>query len=373
MPYGIDPKGMGFYWPESEQKRSEVLIIKRSSPDVFEATYQCRPGSRQGSIFLADDLDSFYQCLVRGVQFSPSELALGMPSPYVRDFVSQGHCVLQAWDTAFSTSLQAAHTVCVTALIVPCQAYHRGENPAIVGPCDYHFDVLILDVFRRRVDWGGLVNAAKTLYQLWRPQEVLIEKKASGISLIQSLESSGIPIVPMPATASKGARAVNSVTLKTAGSVQGWFRQHRVLSPTYAPWLEAWRTELKDFSGNDDASSDQVDATVHLVTRAIIMGSGMVHLPADWAPERSQLPGYLAASQSSQPLATDPRALMLSAIGDLVNQSEDPYWGTCARCVHDGQKFCTIQGRRMLALDSCDSYADDLPTDVNLLSEAMRK
>ena len=370
--YGYDPLKQGFYWPDSAQKRSEVMQIRRSAPDVFESTYQCRPGKREGSIFLADDLNAFFTCANNGIPFPPADLSLGIHSPLTRDFISRGHSLLQAWDTAFSTSLQSAHTVCVTGLLVPCSSYHRGEDPAILGPCEFHFDVLLLNVFRRRLDWGGLVTNLKTQYHIFRPQELLIEKKASGISLIQSLESSGLPIVPMEATASKGARAINSVTTKTAGSVQGWFRQHRVLCPTQAPWLDAWRAEMKDFSGNDDASSDQVDATVHLVTRAIILGSNSVQLSAEWAPERVGTPGYLDPAAPTLESSNDPRSLKLAWLGRLPDLTEDPFSGTCSRCIQHGDKFCAIQGRRMLAMDSCEQFSDTAPTDINVLSDAVR-
>lgn len=374
-PYGIDPRGQGFFWPESDQKRSEVLQVRRGQPAVFEATYQCRPGSREGSIFLASDINNYYRTIIKGHEFSPVELSMGIHSPNAKAFIQSGHMCIQAWDTAFSTTSTAAHTVCATGLLVPCQSYHRGEDPSVVGQCEFHFDVLLLNIFRKRIDWGGLVEAFKEQYQLFKPQEVAIEKKASGIDLIAAMESTGIPLIPMPANQSKGARAVNSVTLKTAGSVQGWFRQHRVLVPVYAKWLDAWQKEMKDFSGNDDASSDQVDATVHLITRAIQLGSSMISLPLDWIPERTGAPGYLAEDnfRPQDPASEDPRALILSMLGDLPNLTVDPYDGTCSRCVHDGVHFCRIQGRRMLPVDSCDYYADTLPIEFAAMSKDVRR
>ena len=372
--FGTDPKGMGFYWPTSEQKRSEVLSVKRNSPSDFEAIYQGRPGAREGSVFLEADLNAFYALEVNGVPFAPTELVLGLNSAPIRAFTKQGYCVLQAWDTAFSTTMSSAWTVCVTALLVPCQKYHCGEDEKLLGPCEYHYDVLLLDVFRKRLDFAGLLPELRRLHILWNPQEIVIEKKASGIDAIAALKNSTLPIIPVTPRDGKRERAVNSVGLKTAGSVQGWFRQHRVLTPPFAHWLEKWRTELKDFSGSDDTSSDQVDATVHLITRAIIMGSSMVTLPTDWTPERSAIPAHLLGM--NQPGAfnqADPRAVALSTIGALPELSEDPFWGTCSRCIHQGDKRpCPIQGRRMLAMDSCDHFSDTPDVDTNALAEAFR-
>lgn len=351
VPYALDDSKVGFFWPESPSKRDEALIAQRNAPDTFEAVYQGRPGMREGSIFLESDLNAFFA--------APPSLELGVSSPEVRSFNARAHMCAQSWDTAFSTTSAAAHTVCVTGLFVPCTAYHCNEDPLLLGPCEYHFDVLILSVFREKLDWGSLTNALKTQRLLWLPQEILIEKKASGQSLIQAFEPAGFPIVPMPAAGSKRARAVNSIDLKAAGSVQGWFRQHRVLTPQAAPWLDKWRMEMKDFSGNDDASSDQVDATVHLVIRAIQMGSSMAVLPSDWSPERSGIPENMIASSSIMlPTGQDPRAVLLDSFNSLSDWTTDPFDGTCGRCVHDGVNFCPIQARRMLAFDSCSEFVD---------------
>lgn len=354
--YAPDEAGYGFFWVESKQKLEEALSVRRNAPADFEAVYQGRPGQREGSIFLEADLNAFFD-----PGFNISEFTLGVASPFVARFVQSGHAVGQAWDTAFSTSSQAAYSVCVTGLFVPCQEYHRGEDPALVGPCEYHFDVLILDVYRKRIDWGDLVNAVKVQYALWKPFEVVIEKKASGQSLIQNFSATSIPIQGVGAKDSKGDRALNSVTTKTAGSVQGWFRQHRVRTPVEAPWLEKWRAELKDFSGAEDSSSDQVDATVHLITRAILMGATMAVLPTDWKPEYSVISN--AQVDSNRPdlsTITDSRMGILVSLEMLKDLHEDPFQGTCARCSHEGDQAagCKIMGRRMLPFDSCPSFIE---------------
>lgn len=374
--YAQDDAGFGFFWVESKQKLEEALSVRRNAPAEFEAVYQGRPGAREGSIFLEDDLNAFYH-----FDFDPHEFQLGIASPFVAQFIRKGHSVGQAWDTAFSTSSQAAHSVCVTGLFIPCTEYHRGEDPAIMGPCEYHFDVLILDVYRKRIDWGDLVGAVKSQYTLWKPFEVVIEKKASGQSLIQNFTATSIPVVGVGAKDSKGDRALNSVNVKTAGSVQGWFRQHRVRVPKWAPWLEKWKAEMKDFSGADDSSSDQVDATVHLITRAILMGATMAVMPSDWKPEYSAIANSQsdAITRSHMPdysTITDARAGILVALDMLPSLSMDPFQGTCARCSHEGDQAagCKIMGRRMLPFDSCPSFiekgleADDADSSTGIES-----
>lgn len=368
--YARDPSKLGFYWPESEQKKRELLSVFRQSPAIFESTYQGRPGRREGSIFLSADLDNFFHPPLDS--FGLSTLSLGIQSPATAAFTSSAHGVFQAWDTAFSSSAQSAHTACITGLFVPCSSYHCGEDESIFGPCDFHFDILILDVFRERVDWGGLVSALKMQFHKWRPSEIIIEKKASGISLIQSMKNSGLPIIEAHADESKSSRAVNSVGIKSAGSVQGWFRQHRVLIPADASctWLDGWRAEMKDFSGDDDASSDRVDATVHLIQRAIFLGSSAASLPSDWQPSRSELPSRRIDSQQAAMLLDnpDPRAQMLAAIGLLPSWAQDEAWGLCSSCSHYTNGWCRIWSRKTLSLDSCENYVNvaDAAADANL-------
>ena len=58
--YGIDPKGQGFYWPKSDQKRDEYFALKRVAPYDAEAIYGCNPTEFSGSIFTDKDF-VYYQ------------------------------------------------------------------------------------------------------------------------------------------------------------------------------------------------------------------------------------------------------------------------------------------------------------------------
>lgn len=358
--YGIDPVGKGkfaFYWPESDQKRGEVRAVKRGEPMTFESTYQCRPGNRIGSIFTQSDF-AYY--------IPPDNLCLGRAVPTVQAFIARGHSVGQAWDTASKDTATSAHTVCITGLLIPCNKYHCGEDPAVEGPCEDHFDVLILDVFRDKVGWGGLTAAFKIETRKWSPDVSLVEDKSSGIALIQNLRSAGAPIQEVKAEEGKRQRAVNGIG-GGAGSVQGWFRLHRVLFPietpdSPCPWLRALETELKDFSGEDDASSDQVDALVHLVTYAIKLGAGGAVLPSDWTPERGTpnstdmlMPGDYVGEHG------DRRAQFLTMLGELPSLVSDPFYGFCGTCQEYLGSWCRRHGMNKVSLDTCELYVERGP------------
>ena len=350
--YGTDPASDGryaFYWPSSEQKRSEVMAVKRGSPSVFESTYQCRPGNRIGSIFLQSDF-VYYQ--------APENLIIGRADPAVRAFLAHGHGLYQSWDTASKDTATAAHTVGVAGLFVPCNKYHCGEDPAVFGPCEDHFDVLLLDVARDKVGFGGLTAMFKIETRKWEPDASIVEDKSSGIALLQNLRAAGASIIEVKPVEGKRDRAVKGIG-GGAGSVQGWFRQHRVIFPLGAPWLKVLETELKDFSGEGDSASDQVDAIVHLVTHAILMGANSAVLPSDWSPERGTegSADILIPEEYLRDL-NDPRMKMLTMLGDLPQMGSNPFYGLCGTCRYYQGVWCSRHKASKVSLDSCGLYVE---------------
>lgn len=353
IPYGIDPDSDGresFFWPASKHKRKEAQTVRRNSPADFESTYQQNPGFREGAIFTENDF-AYYE--------PPQGLMLGIQAPDVKRFCVQGHSIVQAWDTAFSTTSSAAYTAGITGLLIPCQQFHCNEDPAVMGECEPHFDVAILDVFREKIAAGdlggkGLVTASRREFLKWQAELMLIENRASGITLIQSLPSLNIPVLGINPKEGKRARAINTVS--GAGSAQGWFQLHRVLFPRWAAWLEVLKTELKDFTGDESAVTDQVDAIVHLICYAIEQGSKAIILPKDWTPDRIAAEMSPAFDQYRE--LNDDRISFMTAIGDLEANAIDPFEATCARCVSFVKEtgFCRRHKRNMVAFDVCQLF-----------------
>lgn len=351
--YGTDPRGQGFFWPASDQKRGEYFAVKRTRPAEAQSVYQCKPGAREGSIFLESDFA--YYDMPQGLDFS--DLAAGVAHPGIKAFIARGHGVGMGWDTAFEATTNADNTVAVPALLVPCSSYHCDEDPLVYGECEPHFDVLILDMYREQLDWGGLVGAFRVMNRKWEPQWHVVEKRGSGISLVQSMTSVGVNVEGVEAIESKRQRAIQGVG---AGSVQGWFRQHRVLFPKKAPWLRKMRTELKDFTGVKDAADDIVDAIVHLVVKSIQLSSVAGLLPTDWTVER--VDGMMVEGVSDQVIgALDPwkplsPAGTIAWLTSLPMASDDVFGGHCGRCESFDKSFCSRWNRNVTALELCDYF-----------------
>lgn len=345
--YGVDPDPgpHAFYWPDSPSKRKELLSVKRNHPATFESVYQCRPGKREGSIFLESDFVEY---------LPPSNLSAGISDPEVRNFCSRFHAIICSWDTAIEATHESDHTVGLAAGLLPCEEYHRGEDPAIYGPCEPHLDVYLLDLVRKKVQWGDLVSEFRSFNRKWTPQLHVVEKKASGIQLYQAMSSIGISIEGEPANTSKYTRAVSGTE---AGSTQGWFRQWRVRTPRGAPWAEAYKVEMKDFTGDDDSEDDQVDATVHLTNYAIRSGGQIALMSSDWRPENVD---KIISDQESLPdpsLAyVPPRAELLSWLQMAPEFSADPFAEHCVACLNNINGYCRVQKRRVIDLDQCEHF-----------------
>lgn len=357
-PYGNDPTGQGFFWPEMPEKRAEWLGTKRNSPTVAEAVYQCRPGARENAVFLESDF-AYYQ--------APDGLHQGISHPEVAKFCARGAMVVQGWDTSMSARSDADYSVCVTALMMPSDSYHRDENPQLMGECEAHYVVMILDVFRARLDIGDLVKNGREQFVKWQPNMVVIERKAHGSALMSALENSGIPMEGVDPVDSKRERTVTAIG-QAAGSVQGWFRLHRVRVPTGLPeevdWVPDFRRELKDFSGQKGGKDDQVDATVLVVSYGIREGGSGVTFATGWQ-DPDQVDKSMAASQ-------DPAADFWAGIQDETGM-EDPFGGMCGRCANytspmrglenvnprkpnEPSSFCRKWRAHKAAIDTCHDF-----------------
>lgn len=138
--------------------------------------------------------------------------------------------LLLSWDTAMKASETADYSVCTVWLIRD----------------DAHF---LLDLIRERLDFPDLKRRAIALHGRWRPRATLVEDKGSGTSLLQELQTLGLPAIPFQPSGDKVMRM-------HAQSVQ--FEAGSVYMPRAASWFDDLLTELLAFpAGRHD---DQVDS-----------------------------------------------------------------------------------------------------------------
>ena len=100
--------------------------------------------------------------------------------------------------------------------------------------------MFLLDVYRRKVEFPDLKRAVRELAALHGAKIVLVEDKASGLSLIQELRAEHFSLVQAaPAIDGDKVMRLRAQTAK----IEGGF----VLFPTQAHWLEAYLLELVGF------------------------------------------------------------------------------------------------------------------------------
>lgn len=106
-------------------------------------------------------------------------------------------------------------------------------------------------VWRERVAFPELKRVVEELADTWNPSAVIVEERASGISLVQSLrEETTLPIVGISVDVDKVSRAHSVTALFSAG---------RIFFPEDAPWLPAYFHEIELFPVS--TYDDMVDST----------------------------------------------------------------------------------------------------------------
>lgn len=166
--------------------------------------------------------------------------------------------ILQSWDTAFSdkdlkTNSYSARTT--WGVFIDAK-----ERPA----------VLLLEAWRGRVDYPALKKEALRAYQEHHPDCVLIEKKASGISLLQDLRHYGIPLAEYQPDRDKISRAYAVQAMLEGGQIY------------YPPrrWADDVIADLAQFPNGE--SADWTDTATQAWLR--LRNGGLLAAP-DPAPE----------------------------------------------------------------------------------------
>lgn len=151
--------------------------------------------------------------------------------------------VIQSYDTAYSKKESADYSVITTWGVF----YPDSDG----GP-----NLILLNVKRGRWDFPELKRVAKAEYQYWNPDNVLIEAKASGMSLQQEMRRMGIPVTLY----SPGGRRTGQDKVSRANAVAPLLESGMIWYPENEEWADELVEECAAFpNGSND---DQVDSSV---------------------------------------------------------------------------------------------------------------
>ena len=166
--------------------------------------------------------------------------------------------VLQSWDTAYETGNHTSYSACTTWGV-----FRLGGR--------YH--LLLLNRFRDRLPYPDLRRIAKEKYADDKPDAVIIEKKASGQSLIQDLRQANIPVITYTPDRDKEARAHVASVLFEAGCV--WYPDRK--------WAQDVIEMCAVFPAGD--GEDIVDTVTQAIIRLRTMWFGTLEDDDDEGPE----------------------------------------------------------------------------------------
>jgi predicted phage terminase large subunit-like protein len=153
--------------------------------------------------------------------------------------------IIQTYDTAFSTSRTADFSVIQTWGIFQ-------DNDEDYGQASH---LILLGNTRGRYEYPELRRIAQDLYRDFRPDVCIIEKKASGQSLIQDMRRAGLPVLDYLPDRDKVARVYAATPMMESGRV--WLPKNKI-------WADDLFSECMSFpNGSHDDQVDCLSMAVH--------------------------------------------------------------------------------------------------------------
>lgn len=177
--------------------------------------------------------------------------------------------VVQAWDTAFSEKETSCRSACVTWGVFRYKT-HDDPPKTLTG-------IILLDAYAARIEFPELKRKARDLYDKWKPDSLVIEKKASGQPLTQELFRAGIFVTEMSVS-----RANDKVARTNA--VADLFSSGVVWAPRGYRWVEELIDESAAFPLG--ALNDLHDAAVWGLLR--LRQGNLIHLGSDFEDDEWQ-------------------------------------------------------------------------------------
>lgn len=223
-------------WP-GFWKKEELEALKAELPVAkWEAQYQQNPTSEEGAIIKRENW-----------RIWPD------------DTPPQCEYIIQSWDTAFEKSNRADYSACTTWGVF--------QHPDDTG--NYRTNIIVLDAFKRRMEFPELKQKAMEMYKEWSPDSLIVEKKAAGAPLVYELRQMGIPLQEYtPGKGSDKIARVNAISDLFASGVV-WCPDTR--------WADELIEELAAFPNGDH--DDLVDSTSQALLR--FRQGGFVSIQSD--------------------------------------------------------------------------------------------
>lgn len=169
--------------------------------------------------------------------------------------------IVQAWDTAFEKTNRSDYSACTTWGVWTPEPGGKARAGMV--------NVILLDAFRDRMEFPELKAVAKKHNDIWKPDALIVEKKASGSPLIYELRQMGLVVGEF--TPSRGQDKIARLN-----AVSDMFSSGIVWVP-HTRWAEEVIEETASFPNSDH--DDYVDSMTLALSR--VRQGGFVRLHSD--------------------------------------------------------------------------------------------
>jgi len=212
-------------WPEY-WSLGEMEAIKEELPvSKWMAQYQQRPTAEEGALVKRDWWRKWEEAGPPKVEW-----------------------VVQSWDTAFLKTERSDYSACTTWGVFYQE--HEGTGKPMAN-------LILLDAFRKRMEFPELKAVAYENYVNWEPDAFIVEGKASGMPLVFELRQMGIPVSEY--TPSRGNDKIARVN-----AVSDLFASGMIWAPDRR-WADEVVEEFAEFPAGEH--DDYVDSATQALLR----------------------------------------------------------------------------------------------------------
>jgi predicted phage terminase large subunit-like protein len=250
-------------WPDHHT--AESLAKYKANTYVWAGQYQQRPTPRSGGIIKHRWVRYWYD---------PERMSAPEPMYAPNEDGSQAEIVVLPFTPPSGAQVTASWD---------CSFKGGMKNDFVVGQIWYRRggEYFLLDQIRDHLDMPATCDAVRLLHERWRSLPTLVEGKANGPAVVQTLRSEVDGLLEIDPQGGKEARVAAVAPLFEAGNV---YLPH----PKMYDWVGACVTEIVNFPRgvlNDDQVDSMSQALVHMRERKVDMVDMGQGLGGTYAPD----------------------------------------------------------------------------------------
>jgi len=264
--------GTGVFYADEAQERAFVPALLKDNPFINRAEYerglQHLPPVTRARLLAGD--------------WSVIEDAL-IPSAWLRYYLTRGDmlCALDGEGDQIRglvincNSCKRLVTVDTAGTSAQKASERKGREASWSVAQVWDFwpqqDVLFLrHIWRERVEWDGLKAGVSAVLEQWQPGEVWIENAHHGPPLAAEMRREHGPgriKLVSPTTKEMRGQSGTPGKVERATSLLSMLSEGKVFLPVEALWLNDLESEWISWTGDDDQTTDQIDAAAYAAHR----------------------------------------------------------------------------------------------------------